>query len=69
MSDFEYEYQMALTNRAFLPQLETVFIMTGEEFSYIRSRLIKEAASLGGDISKFVPPQIAKKLIEKFKSS
>ena len=55
VSDFEYEYQMALTNRTFAQDIETIFVMTHEEYSFISSRLIKEAASLGGDISSFVP--------------
>ena len=48
LSDFEYEYQMALTNRTFAPEVESIFVMTNEEYSFISSRLIKEAASMGG---------------------
>ena len=62
LSDFEYEYQMALTNRTFAPEVETVFVMTNEEYSFISSRLIKEAAAMGGDISTFVPPEVEKRL-------
>jgi pantetheine-phosphate adenylyltransferase len=60
ISDFEYEYQMALTNRTFAQDVETVFVMTSEEFSFVSSKLIKEAASLGGDISSLVPKEAEK---------
>ncbi|MBI4834829.1 MAG: pantetheine-phosphate adenylyltransferase [Planctomycetes bacterium] len=68
MSDFEYEFQMALTNRAIAPDIETVFVMTCEKFSYISSRLLKEAAILGADISKFVTPEVLTELNKKIKS-
>lgn len=58
ISDFEYEYQMALTNRTFAGDVETVFMMTHEEFSFVSSRLIKEAAVLGGDVCSFVPKSV-----------
>ena len=67
VSDFEYEYQMALTNRTFAGDIETVFVMTHEEFSFISSKLIKEAASLGGNIGTFVPKEIEKYIKRKFK--
>ncbi len=57
ISDFEYEYQMALTNRTFATDIETAFVMTSEEFSFVSSKLIKEAAGLGGDISALVPKE------------
>ncbi|MBI4567216.1 MAG: pantetheine-phosphate adenylyltransferase [Planctomycetes bacterium] len=66
LSDFEAEFQMALTNRAFAPDIETVFVMSSLEYSFVSSRLIKEAATLGGDVSKFVPPAVAGRLKEKF---
>lgn len=66
MSDFEYEYQMALTNRTLAPEIETIFVMTNEEFSFVSSRLIKEAAQLGGDVAKFVPPEVEKHLRAKY---
>jgi pantetheine-phosphate adenylyltransferase len=66
VSDFEYEYQMALTNRTFAQDIETMFVMTHEEYSFISSRLIKEAASLGGDVSSFVPREVEKWLKKKF---
>lgn len=65
ISDFEYEFQMALTNRAVAPEIETVFVMTCEKYSYISSRLLKEAASLGADVSMFVPPEVTKSLKNK----
>ncbi len=69
LADFEYEYQMALTNRAMGQDLETIFIVTAKEHSFISATLIKEAASLGGDISNFVPPAVAKELKAKFSAS
>ena len=62
ISDFEYEYQMALTNRTFAGDIETIFVMTHEEFSFVSSRLIKEAISMGGDVSSFVPKEVEAKL-------
>ncbi|MEK7242059.1 MAG: pantetheine-phosphate adenylyltransferase, partial [Planctomycetota bacterium] len=67
VSDFEEEFQRALTNRVLKNDLETVFIMTSEQYSFLNSRLIKEAAILGGDVSKFVPPEVEKQLIAKLK--
>ena len=65
-SDFEYEFQMALTNRRLAEDIETVFIMPREEYSFISSSLIKEAVSMGGDVSHFVPDNVLKRLREKF---
>ncbi len=62
VSDFEFEFQMALMNRHLHPQLETVFLTPQEDYTYLSSRLVKEVARLGGDISKFVPPAVATKL-------
>ncbi len=59
--DFEYEFQLALANRAFA-QVETVFVMASAENAFVRSTLIKEAAALGADISRFVPPAVAERL-------
>ena len=56
ISDFEYEFQMALMNRRLAPTIETVFMMPAEEYSYVSSRLIKEVAELGGSIHGLVPP-------------
>ena len=66
VSDFEYEFQMALTNRVLKTDIETVFIMTSQEYSFLNSSLIKEAVSLGGDISMFVPSDVEKLLQQKF---
>ena len=66
LSDFEYEFQMALTNRRLNPSIETVFLMPSAEYSYLSSRLIKEAAALGADprglVPSFVAAQLKKKL-------
>ena len=61
VSDFEYEFQMALMNRRLDRELETVFLMPSEEYTYLSSSLIKEIASAGGDISQFVPPIVVTK--------
>ena len=66
ISDFEYEFQMALTNRKLAPDIETVFMMTAEGYSYLSSRFIKEIARLGGRFDCFVPPNVAKMLKERF---
>jgi pantetheine-phosphate adenylyltransferase len=55
ISDFEYEFQMALMNRSLEPRLETLFLMPSEEYTYVSSRLVKEVSKLGGDVSRFVP--------------
>ncbi len=65
VSDFEYEFQMALTNRTFNEKIETLFIMPDEQYSFISSRLIKEAVSLDGDVSEFVPEEIQHRLRDK----
>jgi len=67
VSDFEEEFQRALTNRVLRNDLETVFVMTSEQYSFFNSKLIKEVASLGGDVSKFVPPEVEKQLTAKLK--
>ncbi len=59
VTDFEYEFQMALMNKTLSPDLETVFLTSREAFTYLSSRVIKEVARLGGDITKFVPPPVA----------
>ncbi|PWU07506.1 MAG: pantetheine-phosphate adenylyltransferase [Verrucomicrobia bacterium] len=64
VSDFEFEFQMALMNRHLYPKLETVFLTPKEDYTYVSSRLVKEVARLGGNISKFVPPIVAMKLKE-----
>ncbi len=67
VSDFEYEFQMAMMNRRLKPNLETLFMMTGESEFYISSRLVKEVASFGGNVSGLVPTNVLRKLKEKFK--
>ncbi|MFH0935287.1 MAG: pantetheine-phosphate adenylyltransferase [Candidatus Omnitrophota bacterium] len=65
LSDFEYEFQMALTNRKLSSQVETIFLMPHESYSYLSARLLKEAASLGADLSSFVPDFVAEALKKK----
>jgi pantetheine-phosphate adenylyltransferase len=66
VSDFEFEFQMALMNRKLESNVETIFLMPKEEYTYLSSRLVKEIARLGGDVSKFVPDVIARALRDKF---
>ncbi len=65
-SDFDYEFQMALTNRKLSKQVDTVFLMPSENHFYLSSRLIKEIASLKGDISQYVPDFVAHELRKRF---
>ncbi|MFN7134024.1 MAG: pantetheine-phosphate adenylyltransferase [Myxococcales bacterium] len=67
VSDFEYEFQMANMNRKLDPALETVFVMTGEDYFYISSQLVREVAALGGDVRGLVPDNVLNKLSEKFR--
>jgi pantetheine-phosphate adenylyltransferase len=62
ISDYEYELQMALMNRRLAPAIETVFLMAKEEYSYVSSRLIKEVARLGADVSGLVPDSVLRRL-------
>ena len=66
ISDYEYELQMALMNRKLQPQLETVFMMPAEAYSYLSSRLVKEIFRLGGSVRGLVPELVEQKLREKF---
>ncbi len=66
VSDFEYEFQMALMNRRLNRDIQTVFLMTGLRWIFISSSIIKEAARFGGDVSDMVPPVVYRKLKEKF---
>ena len=66
VSDFEYEFQMANMNRVLAPSVESLFLTPAEQYSYISSTLVREIASLGGDISKFVSPEVQEALKEKF---
>jgi len=63
ISDFEYEYQMALTNRALEEKIETVFVMPSEEYSFVSSRLIKEVYASGGDLGRFLTPAVRSALV------
>ncbi len=65
ISDFEYEFQMALTNRRFNREIETIFLMPSESLSFLSSKLLKEAASLGADLSPFVPLYVERALKDK----
>jgi pantetheine-phosphate adenylyltransferase len=65
ISDFEYEFQMALMNRRLNPRIETVFLMPAESYSYLSSRLVKEVFELGGAIGELVPPVVERRLREK----
>ena len=67
ISDFEYEFQMALTNRKLAEDIETIFMMTGDNFAYLSSKLIKEAVKLGADVKSFVPNFVADALEKKLK--
>jgi pantetheine-phosphate adenylyltransferase len=62
LSDFEFEFNMALMNRHLQPALETLFVMPNEQFSYTSSTLVKQVAKYGGDVSNFVPPNVAEAL-------
>jgi pantetheine-phosphate adenylyltransferase len=67
VSDFDYEFQMAHMNHQLRPGIETMFMMTGEDYFYISSGLVKEVVKLGGDISRFVPAHVAKSLHQRVK--
>ena len=69
ISDFEYEFQMALMNRHLEPQVETLFMMTHAEYSYLSSSLVREVAKLGAGIEDLVPEAIASDILEKLKKS
>jgi len=66
--DFEYEYAIALMNKEIAPSVETIFLMSKSEFSFVSSKMVKEVAGYGGDISRLVPEFVNKKLKEKFQS-
>lgn len=65
-SDFEYEFQMALTNRQLKPEIETLFLMPKQDYSYVSSSNVREVAKLGGDISQFVPENVRQALHKRF---
>jgi pantetheine-phosphate adenylyltransferase len=66
VSDFEYEFQLANMNRALSPEIESIFLTPAERFSYISSSLVREISSLDGDVSNFVPANVADALKAKF---
>ncbi len=65
MSDFEYEFQMALTNRKLAQTIDTIFLVPHEKYTYLNSTIVREVARLGGDVSDFVPRSIRKHLLAK----
>ena len=67
LSDFDYEFQMALMNRRLDPRIETVFMMPAESYTYVSSRLVKEVFQLGGRVSDLVPPVVERRLREKYR--
>ena len=66
VSDFEYEFQMAGMNARLNPEIETVFLMASDRFQFISSRFVKEIGALGGDVSHFVSPRVAVRLLDRF---
>jgi pantetheine-phosphate adenylyltransferase len=68
VSDFEYEFQMAGMNARLNPEIETVFLMASDRFQFISSRFVKEIGALGGDVSHFVSPRVAMRLLDRFAS-
>lgn len=66
VSDFEYEFQMAGMNRSLHPDIETIFLTPGEQYMFLSATMVREIASFGGDVSKFVHPMVAEKLKLKF---
>ena len=66
VSDFEYEFQMAGMNRSLHPDVETVFLTPGEQYMFISATMVREIASLGGDVSKFVQPLVGARLAKRF---
>jgi len=67
ISDFEFEFQMALVNQKLNPTIETLFMMTNSKYSYLSSSIVKEIAALGGDISTLVPPEVLDMVIDEFR--
>ncbi|MEW6282111.1 MAG: pantetheine-phosphate adenylyltransferase [Candidatus Eremiobacterota bacterium] len=66
LSDFEFEFQMALLNRNLAPEVDTIFLMTADQHAFLSSSSVKEIASLGGSVSQMVPPYVDRKLRDKF---
>ena len=68
MSDFEYEFQMSMINKKLCPEIETIFLNTSQEYMYLSSSVVKQIASLGRDISNFVPEIIHNKIVDRLKN-
>ncbi len=66
VSDFDYEFQIALANRVLAPKISTVFLMPGEHYTYLNSSIVREVARLGGSVESFVPPHVAEALKQKY---
>lgn len=66
VSDFDYEFQIALANRVLAPKISTVFLMPGEHYTYLNSSIVREVARLGGSVESFVPPHVVEALKSKF---
>ena len=67
VTDFEYELQMTQTNKAVAPDIDTIFLTTSLKYSYLSSSMVRELASFGADISRFVPENVTQKIIDKYK--
>jgi len=67
VSDFEYEFQMALTNRKLAPTIDTVFLVPHERYTYLTSSIVREVARLGGDVSDFVPEHVRQRLLARLR--
>lgn len=65
VTDFEYEFQMSMINKKLCPEIETIFLNTSQEYMYLSSSVVKQIASAGGDISKFVPAEIRDKIVDR----
>lgn len=69
ISDYEYEFQMALMNRRLAPEIETVFLQPAGRYSFVSSRMLKEVANFGGDVTGLVPPNVFKRLRDRLQQS
>ena len=67
VSDFEHEFQQALTNKELNPDFETVFVTAGADYMYLSSSIVKQVCELGGDVSKFVPPEVYEDIVKGIK--
>ena len=67
VSDFEHEFQLAGMNRGMYPDVETLFLTPGEQYMFVSATIVREIASMGGDVRKFVPPLVARRMKEKIK--